>query len=115
MAIQAALTGHLVISTLHTIDALSAVVRLMDSGVAPYLISATLLRWPSAWCGPLCPHCKRDTAIDPDVWDTLISPFKGKMPERIKQPAGCLNAARPAIWAGSASTRSWCCHRNSRT
>ena len=43
MAIQAALTGHLVISTLHTNDAPSAIVRLQELGVAPYLIGATLL------------------------------------------------------------------------
>lgn len=95
MAIQAALTGHLVISTLHTNDAPSAVVRLMDLGVAPYLISATLLGvMAQRLVRTLCPHCKRDTHIDPEAWDALISPFKGKMPERIKMPVGCLECRK---------------------
>lgn len=41
IAIQAALTGHLVVSTLHTNDAVSAIPRLLDMGVEPYLLSAT--------------------------------------------------------------------------
>ena len=95
MAIQAALTGHLVISTLHTNDAPSAVVRLMDLGVAPYLISATLLGvMAQRLVRTLCPHCKRDTHIDPEAWEALISPFKGKMPEKIKMPAGCLECRK---------------------
>jgi general secretion pathway protein E len=53
MAIQAALTGHLVFSTLHTNDAPSAITRLVDLGVPPYLISATVIGcWPSAWPAP---------------------------------------------------------------
>ncbi|NPU91504.1 MAG: type II/IV secretion system protein [Gammaproteobacteria bacterium] len=95
MAIQAALTGHLVISTLHTNDAPSAVVRLMDLGVAPYLISATLLGvMAQRLVRTLCPHCKRDTHIDPEAWEALISPFKGKMPEKIKMPVGCLECRK---------------------
>ena len=95
MAIQAALTGHLVISTLHTNDAPSAVVRLMDLGVAPYLISATLLGvMAQRLVRTLCPHCKRDAPIDPDAWEALISPFKGKPPEKIKIPTGCLECRK---------------------
>ena len=95
MAIQAALTGHLVISTLHTNDAPSAVVRLMDLGVAPYLLSATLLGiMAQRLVRTLCPHCKRDTHIEPDAWESLISPFKGKMPDKIKQPVGCLECRK---------------------
>ena len=56
MAVQAALTGHLVFSTLHTNDAPSAVSRLMELGVPAYLINATLLGcWPSAWCARCAP------------------------------------------------------------
>ncbi len=91
MAIQAALTGHLVISTLHTNDAPSAVTRLMDLGVPPYLISATVLGvMAQRLVRTLCPHCKRDGYLDPEVWNSLISPWKGKMPAKIKIPAGCL-------------------------
>jgi general secretion pathway protein E len=53
VAVQAALTGHLVLSTLHTNDACGAITRLQELGVADYLIKATLIGvWPSAWCAP---------------------------------------------------------------
>ncbi|MBA56360.1 MAG: type II secretion system protein E [Pseudomonadales bacterium] len=95
MAIQAALTGHLVISTLHTNDAPSAIVRLTDLGVPPYMISATLLGvMAQRLVRTLCPHCKRDSFIDPDAWDNLISPWKGKQPEKIKAPVGCLECRK---------------------
>ncbi len=95
MAIQAALTGHLVISTLHTNDAPSAIVRLLDLGVPPYMISATLLGvMAQRLVRTLCPHCKRDTRVDPDVWHHLIHPWKGKQPERIKAPVGCLECRK---------------------
>jgi len=65
MAIQAALTGHLVFSTLHTNDAPSAVSRLMELGVPPYLINATLLGvLAQRLVRILCPHCKQ---ADPDT------------------------------------------------
>ena len=60
MAIQAALTGHLVLSTLHTNDAPSAISRLQELGVAHYLIKATLLGvMAQRLVRLLCPHCKR--------------------------------------------------------
>lgn len=95
MAIQAALTGHLVISTLHTNDAPSAIVRLTDLGVPPYMIAATLLGvMAQRLVRTLCPHCKRDAALDTDAWESLISPWKGKQPDRIKQPVGCLECRK---------------------
>src|SRR5690606_6287399 len=60
MAVQAALTGHLVFSTLHTNDAPSAVSRLMELGVPSYLINATLLGvLAQRLVRTLCPHCKQ--------------------------------------------------------
>jgi general secretion pathway protein E len=60
MAIQAALTGHLVLSTLHTNDAPSAVSRLQELGIAHYLIKATLIGvMAQRLVRLLCPHCKR--------------------------------------------------------
>ena len=52
IAIHASLTGHLVLSTLHTNDAAGAVTRLVDMGVEPFLVSLLAHRpsWPSAWC-----------------------------------------------------------------
>ena len=60
MAVQAALTGHLVFSSLHTNDAPSAISRLVELGVPPYLINATLLGvMAQRLVRTFCPHCKR--------------------------------------------------------
>jgi len=90
MAIQASMTGHLVISTLHTNDAPTAITRLIDLGVPPYLISATLLGvMAQRLVRTLCPHCKQDGPIEEDAWRQLITPWQGKAPTKIKQPKGC--------------------------
>ena len=69
MAIQAALTGHLVLSTLHTNDAPSAITRLMELGVPAYLINASLLGiLAQRLVRTLCPHCKSEETIDADDW-----------------------------------------------
>ena len=92
MAIQAALTGHLVISTLHTNDAPLAITRLLELGVAPYLIKATVLGvMAQRLVRTLCPHCKIVSEGDPDVWKTLTTPWKMSLPKRIYQPVGCLD------------------------
>jgi len=60
IAIQASLTGHLVLATLHTNDAPSSVTRLIDMGVEPYLLSSSLLGvLAQRLVRKLCPHCKR--------------------------------------------------------
>ena len=92
MAIQAALTGHLVISTLHTNDAPSAITRLLEVGVAPYLIKATVLGiMAQRLVRTLCPACKSPGESDVDGWKTLTTPWKMKMPVRMQQPIGCLD------------------------
>ena len=92
MAIQAALTGHLVISTLHTNDAPLAITRLLELGVAPYLIKATVLGvMAQRLVRTLCPHCKTVAEGDPDVWKTLTTPWKMNLPKKIYQPVGCLD------------------------
>ncbi|CBL46042.1 Type II secretory pathway protein, ATPase [gamma proteobacterium HdN1] len=91
MAVQAALTGHLVISTLHTNDAPSAVTRLVDLGVQPYLLAATVLGvMAQRLVRTLCPHCKQDSSVDSETWALLTAPWKVKKPEIIKQPGACL-------------------------
>ncbi|WP_102791587.1 GspE/PulE family protein [Alcanivorax sp. MD8A] len=91
MAIQAALTGHLVLSTLHTNDAPSSITRLVDLGVAPYMISATVLGvMAQRLVRTLCPHCKAPVAPNAQAWEELVRPFKMKMPESINRPVGCL-------------------------
>ncbi len=91
MAIQAALTGHLVISTLHTNDAPTAVTRLLDLGVPPYMIKATVLGiMAQRLVRTLCPHCKVEDEVDQDAWQLLTSPFRAKPPARVFAPQGCL-------------------------
>jgi len=68
IAIQAAMTGHLVFSTVHTNDAASGVVRLIDMGIEPYLISSTVNCFISQrLVRILCPHCKKQVAVLPEV------------------------------------------------
>ena len=90
VAIQAALTGHLVLSSLHTNDAPTSITRLIDIGVQPYLIGATLLGiLAQRLIRTLCPHCKEETEVDLEVWETLVAPAKTKIPKTIYQPVGC--------------------------
>ena len=91
MAIQAALTGHLVISTLHTNDAPTAVTRLLDLGLPSYMIKATVLGvMAQRLVRTLCPHCKAEEAVDEAAWQLLTRPFKVKAPQRVCVPVGCL-------------------------
>ncbi len=91
MAIQAALTGHLVLSTLHTNDAPSAVSRLIELGVAPYLIKATVLGvMAQRLVRTLCPHCKAPTSVDEEAWADLTQPWNAPLPTRSHSAAGCL-------------------------
>ena len=94
MAIQAALTGHLVLSTLHTNDAPAAVTRLLDLGVPSYLINSTLLGiMAQRLVRTLCPHCKKEAAMRPEdeaLWNQLVAPWKANKPARVYHPVGCL-------------------------
>ena len=94
MAIQAALTGHLVLSTLHTNDAPSAITRLLDLGVPPYLINSTLLGvMAQRLVRTLCPHCKKPTPTTEDqrsAWRSLVAPWKSGEPVQVWEPVGCL-------------------------
>ncbi len=94
MAVQAALTGHLVLSTLHTNDAPSAVTRLLDLGVPPYLINSTLIGvMAQRLVRTLCPHCKQPAPLTPDeeaAWRQLVAPWKARQPKEVYRPVGCL-------------------------
>jgi general secretion pathway protein E len=97
MAIQAALTGHLVLSTLHTNDAASAVTRLLDLGVPPYLLSATVIGvMAQRLVRTLCPECKErvpygEGRAEDMNWEDLVAPWKARRPSRIYRPVGCLD------------------------
>ncbi|MGH8165070.1 MAG: GspE/PulE family protein, partial [Rhodanobacteraceae bacterium] len=91
LAVQASLTGHLVLSTLHTNDAPSAVTRLLDLGAPHYLIQSTLAGVVAQrLVRTLCPHCKTQAAQDPDTWRALTHGWDLPLPERVFAPAGCL-------------------------
>ena len=92
MAVQAALTGHLVLSTLHTNDAPTAVTRLLDLGVPSYLLNSTLLGvMAQRLVRTLCPHCKQPgEPPDDDTWTSLTSPWRGEKPAQVMRPVGCL-------------------------
>jgi general secretion pathway protein E len=91
MAIQAALTGHLVLSTLHTNDAPSAITRLLELGVPSYLLKATVLGvMAQRLVRTLCPHCKQPAPLDEKAWQQLVSPWKAALPKIGYQPVGCL-------------------------
>jgi general secretion pathway protein E len=92
MAIQAALTGHLVLSTLHTNDAPSSITRLADLGVQPFLIAATVLGvMAQRLVRTLCPHCKVEADCDEKAWAEMTHPWKAPAPKKIYQPKGCLD------------------------
>ncbi|MEN2506981.1 GspE/PulE family protein [Stutzerimonas stutzeri] len=91
MAIQAALTGHLVLSTLHTNDAPSAITRLLELGVPHYLLRATLLGvMAQRLVRTLCPHCKAPVQLDADDWQALTKPWNAPLPGNAQQAVGCI-------------------------
>ncbi len=93
MAVQAALTGHLVFSTLHTNDAPSAMTRLMELGIPPYLLNATVLGvLAQRLVRTLCKQCK---VPDPDASresiNELIKPWKINGGYQPYKPVGCVD------------------------
>ena len=93
MAVQAALTGHLVFSTLHTNDAPSAVTRLLELGVPAYLINATLLGvLAQRLVRTLCPQCKRPDALStPQALSDLVKPWTLSGTYQPFKPVGCVD------------------------
>ncbi len=90
MAIQASLTGHLVLSTLHTNDALSAVTRLIDIGVPAHLINASLRGiLAQRLVRVLCKYCKEQTPCSTDLWKTLVGDSDIKPPATTFKANGC--------------------------
>ncbi|MCX7125096.1 MAG: ATPase, T2SS/T4P/T4SS family, partial [Gammaproteobacteria bacterium] len=86
MAIQASLTGHLVLSTLHTNSAIGAVTRLRDMGAEPFLLSSTIIGVVAQrLIRVLCPHCKTETTAD-EILQKLLDVTTAV---KICRPAGC--------------------------
>lgn len=83
-AVQAALTGHLVLSTLHTNDAPSAIIRLLDLGIPPFLISATVVGIiAQRLVRKICPYCREERFLSREEGEFLVLP-----------------ARNPVVWEG---------------
>jgi len=93
IALQSALTGHLVLSTLHTNDAPEAITRLMDIGVEPYLISSSLIGvLAQRLVRTICPDCKTPYPADPNILSDLGDEVsKSKEPLTLYRGKGCKN------------------------
>ncbi len=93
MAVQAALTGHLVFSTLHTNDAPSAITRLMELGIPPYLINATVLGvLAQRLVRTLCPQCKaRDEAASREALAEVVKPWQLSGSYQPYKAVGCVD------------------------
>ena len=80
MAVQAALTGHLVLSTLHTNDAPSAITRLLELGVPHYLINTTVVGvLAQRLTRTLCPNCSVADGVDEADWKEFVAPWKSNI------------------------------------
>lgn len=89
MAIQSSLTGHLVLSTLHTNDATATITRLLDLGVPRYLLSSSLLGiLAQRLVRKLC-SCKKETTISQEEWDKACRPWRITKPQKIYTSTGC--------------------------
>ncbi|BCD68068.1 GspE/PulE family protein [Nitratiruptor sp. YY09-18] len=72
IAVQAALTGHLVLSTLHTNDAISAINRMIDMGIEPYLVSGAIIAIEAQrLVRKICPYCKIETELEPSIYNEI--------------------------------------------
>ncbi|GAB3491044.1 GspE/PulE family protein [Curvibacter fontanus] len=93
MAVQAALTGHLVFSTLHTNDAPSAITRLMELGIPPYLLNATVLGvLAQRLVRTLCAQCKvRDEAATREHLAEMVKPWNISGGYKPFKPVGCVD------------------------
>ena len=102
IAIRAALTGHLVFSTVHTNDAASTVTRIVDQGVEPYLVSSSLiLVIAQRLVRTICPHCKTLVPIN-DEWHAKLKKLAASRPTKLE---GEIASARAATSASTRATR----------
>ena len=107
-AVQAALTGHLVLTTLHTNDTVGAIARLIDLGVPPFLLAATLAGVLSQrLVRNVCPACASDVVLTADEVAPSRHPPRGAGRQAPRPPRGraAPSAATPATTAAPASSR----------
>ncbi|WP_095985881.1 GspE/PulE family protein [Cystobacter fuscus] len=99
-AVQAALTGHLVLSTLHTNDAIGSVARLKDLGVPPFLLAQSLIgMMAQRLLRRVCPHCAQQTSLTQDELAMLGTPIP-LLPNgvRIVKGVGCVRCRGTGYW-----------------
>ncbi|MDU2063517.1 MAG: ATPase, T2SS/T4P/T4SS family [Sporomusaceae bacterium] len=90
IAVRAALTGHLVMSTLHTNDAPSTITRLIDMGVPPFLVASSILGIVAQrLVRLLCPHCKKPYQLKPDSPERFFLGLDASEPVTLYQAQGC--------------------------
>jgi len=98
-AVQAALTGHLVLSTLHTNDAPSAITRLNDLGVPPFLISSTVIGiMAQRLVRMICDRCKEDHRLGPDELRILGVPWEEGAVITAKRGSGCVHCRKTGYY-----------------
>lgn len=109
MAVQAALTGHKVLSTFHTEDSIGGLIRLLNMDIAPFLISSTVVSvLAQRLLRRVCPSCAVDTKLTPTHLQRLGVSAKDVMGDNSKKAEGARNVNRQDIKAGSGCLRSWC-------
>ncbi|MGH9460430.1 MAG: GspE/PulE family protein [Vicinamibacteria bacterium] len=102
MAVQAALTGHLVFSTLHTNDAPSAITRLLDLEVPPFLITSTLVGvLAQRLVRTICPKCVEEYSPTPDEAVALQVPFEKIAHFRFRRGIGCIHCRQTGYFGRS--------------
>jgi len=100
MAVQAALTGHLVLSTLHTNDSASAISRLLEFGIPHYLLKSTIIGvMAQRLVRVLCNNCKVAEDLSDEEWGALCAPFKLAKPAKVYRQQGC-KACRNTGYSG---------------
>ena len=98
IAVQAALTGHLVLSTLHTNDATGVMTRLVDMGIEPYLLASTLLgAGAQRLVRVLCSECREAVEVEPEVAAWVGSSIEG-LPDKLYRARGCSTCQDSGYW-----------------
>ena len=90
IAVQAALTGHLVLSTLHTNDAPTTFTRLVDMGVEPFMVSSSMLGvLAQRLMRKVCAKCKEEYVPSPALWESMQITPKAGLPTKLFRGRGC--------------------------
>ncbi|HBH46290.1 MAG: hypothetical protein A2445_04615 [Candidatus Jacksonbacteria bacterium RIFOXYC2_FULL_44_29] len=105
LAIHAAMTGHLVLSTLHTNSAIDSIPRLLDMKIEPYLLSTTLnVLIAQRLVKTICADCKEEITLDASLVTTVVDQLKELSPEALKGYGG-LNLEKPVFYRGRGCPR----------